>query len=58
MKFSVGDFVRAHTQMFPNTVGKVIKVDPDDDEFPYEVEFDGPGLYVTEIFAEKNLEVV
>jgi hypothetical protein len=54
MKFKVGDKVKVTTEN-ACVVGRVIAVDPDDDEFPYEVEFPD-GLYITEIFAEGNLE--
>src|SRR5215212_5196941 len=52
-KFKVGDKVK--TTGF-SKVGEVTAVDPDDSEFPYEVEFVGKQHNITEIFAEYRLE--
>jgi hypothetical protein len=54
VKFKVGDKVKPVNS---NAIGVVFEVNPDDKEFPYEVEFDGPGLYMNDCFAEESLEL-
>jgi transcription antitermination factor NusG len=52
-EFKVGDKVRVKGW---NVIGTITEINPNESEFPFEVEFVGKDHNITEIFAEINLE--